>query len=95
MAYVAALGHGPVEDGLARIVELFQRADPARVTYSFTTVQFYSRLHLNLIEEVVQSVVSDDFALGPVARRWLDEDEYLIRRRIHRDMKSALAKSEL
>ncbi|MCZ2343163.1 MAG: hypothetical protein LC104_15425 [Bacteroidales bacterium] len=95
MAYVAALGHGPVEDGLARILELFQNMDPTRVTYSFTTVRFYSRLHLNLIEEVVLSVASDDFALGPVARRWLDEDEYLIRRRIHRDMKTALAGSEL
>ena len=31
--------------------------------------------------------VSDDFALGPGGRKWLDDDEYLVRRRIHADMK--------
>ena len=94
-AYVSAAGHGPVEDGLKRIVELFQRMDPGRVTNAFTTAQFYSRLHINLVEEVVLAAVSDEFALGPVARRWLDEDEYLVRRRVHHDMKVLLHGSGL
>jgi hypothetical protein len=88
--YVAALGQGPAEYGLQRIVELFEKLDPARVTNTFTTSQFYSRLHLNLVEEVVLAVVSDDFILGQAGRRWLDEDEYLVRRRIHADMRRHL-----
>jgi hypothetical protein len=90
-AYVAALGHGPADAGLPRIVELFRKIDRSRVVNSFTTARFYSRFHLNLVEETVLAVVSDDFALGPAGRRWLDEDEYLVRRRIHRDMKRHLA----
>jgi len=90
-AYVAALGQGPAEEGLDRIIELFRRMDPARVVNSFTTSKFYSRFHLNLVEEVVLAVVSDDFALGSAGRRWLEEDEFLVRRRVHADMRRLLA----
>jgi hypothetical protein len=31
--------------------------------------------------------------MGPGARRWMDDDEYLVRRRIHRDHKTLLAKA--
>ncbi len=34
----------------------------------------------------VPALVSDEFALGPTGRKWLDEDEYLIRKRVHADM---------
>jgi hypothetical protein len=90
-AYVAALGHGPADAGLPRIDELFRNMPPAKIENKFTSSKFYSRFHLNLVEDTVLAVVSDDFALGPAGRRWLDEDEYLIRRRIHSDMKRALA----
>jgi len=93
--YVSALGQGPAEFGMPRVIELFQRLDPARVTNTFTTGPYYSRLHLNLVEEVVLAIVSDDFALGQAGRRWLDEDEYLVRRRIHRDMRRHLETSGL
>jgi hypothetical protein len=88
--YIAALGHGPADFGLPRIVEVFHKLDPARITNTFTTGSYYSRLHLNLVEEVVFAIVSDDFAMGQAGRRWLDEDEYLVRRRIHRDMRRHL-----
>lgn len=94
-AYVAAVGQGPADTGLPRIAELFRKMDPAKVANGYTTAPYYSRFHLNLAEEVVLAIVSDDFALGPAARRWLDEDEYLVRRRIHRDMKRHLAGSGL
>ncbi|OWK41881.1 hypothetical protein [Fimbriiglobus ruber] len=94
-AYIAALGHGPAEDGLGRIAELFRYMDPKRVTNTYTTSKFYSRYHLNLVEETILAVVSDDFALGPAGRRWLDEDEFLVRRRVHRDMKARLKQSGL
>ena len=40
-------------------------------------------------------MVNDDFALGPAGRRWLDEDEYLVRRRIHADLRKQLSASGL
>ena len=35
------------------------------------------------------AVVSDDFTLGANARRWLDDDEYLVRRRVHQEYRAA------
>ncbi|MBX9581371.1 MAG: hypothetical protein K2X87_13805 [Gemmataceae bacterium] len=85
-AYVAAIGHGRADAALPRIAELFGRMDPAAVENVWTGSPVYSRLRLGLVEEVVLALVSDDFALGPTARRWLDEDEYVVRRRVHADM---------
>ena len=93
--YIAAVAQGPSESGLNRIAELFRQMDPTRVAVGFSTAPFYSRLHLNIVEEVVLAIASDEFALGPGGRRWLDEDEFLVRRRIHRDMQASLAKSRL
>ena len=42
-------------------------------------------------EAAVLALTREDYAGGSAVRRWLDEDEYLIRRRVHRDMKQALA----
>jgi hypothetical protein len=88
-AYVSALGQGPVDLALNRIVELFQKMGP--IPNTFTTASYYSRLHLAIVEEVVRSLVSDNMALGDQARRWLDDDEFLVRRRIHADMRKVLA----
>jgi hypothetical protein len=94
-AYVTAVGQGPSDTGLPRITELFWKMEPTRVMNTFTTAPYYSRLHLNLIEDVILAVVSDEFALGPAGRKWLDDDEYLVRRRIHADMKRARERSGL
>ena len=83
--YAEALGHAPVDAAMRRIESLFQTM--RRFEDTFTSNRFYARLHLNVIEAVVMSVVTEDFAIGPGARRWLDDDEYLVRRRIHRDHK--------
>lgn len=94
-AYVSALGHGPAESGLPRMLELFRRMEPDRITNTTTTNTCYSRFHLNLVEDVILAVVSDEFALGPAGRRWLDDDEYLVRKRIHADMRRNLTGSGL
>lgn len=87
-AYVSALGQGPVDEALARIEELFQKLQP--LPNAFTTAAHFSRLHLNIVEDVVRSLVSDNMTLGEQARRWLDDDEYLVRRRIHADLRRVL-----
>jgi hypothetical protein len=94
-AYVRAIGQGPAEVGLPRIAELFDRMDPKRITDTSTTAPFFSRFHLTLVEDVILALVSDEFALGPAGRRWLDDDEYLVRRRVHADMKRNLSGSGL
>jgi hypothetical protein len=88
-AYISALGQGPVEEALQRIEELFPHLE--KLPNTFTTSQYYSLLHLQIVEEVIRSLISDNIALGDQARRWLDDDEYLVRRRIHADMKKLLA----
>ncbi len=93
-AYATALSHGPVDEALHRLEELLSKMD--RLPHSYTTTSsHYSRVHLIVIADVVRALVSDDFALGQTARRWLDDDEFLVRRRIHRDMKRMLEKSGL
>ncbi|MCI0699761.1 MAG: hypothetical protein L0241_01575 [Planctomycetia bacterium] len=89
-AYVTALGQGPPERALHSIIELFRKMSPSKITNTWTTAQYYSRFHLNLAEEVIRAVVSEDSALGQSGRKWLDDDEYLVRRRIHADMKRNL-----
>ena len=61
-----------------------------RVTVTGSTNRYFTLKPLQLIDAVVRSVVTEDFALGPSVRGWLDDDEYLIRRRIHRDMTTVL-----
>jgi len=85
-AYVEVLGQAPADFALRRIEELFLKMRRFREGFS-TTQNFLARFHLAIIEAVVMSIVSEDFAIGPGARRWLDDDEYLVRRRIHRDHK--------
>jgi hypothetical protein len=92
-AYATTLGQAPVELGLERIDEMFRTGE--RIPSTWSTSAYYSRYHLNVVEDVVRAVVSDDFALGPTARRWLDDDEYLVRRRIHRDVREHLRKTGL
>jgi hypothetical protein len=85
--YVRALGSGPAEKGLPAITQLLAEMPAGRITNKHTTAPFYSRLHLSVVEEVVWALVSDEFALGPTGRKWLDDDEYLVRKRVHADLR--------
>jgi hypothetical protein len=40
----------------------------------------------------VISIITEDVAVGGKARRWQDEEEIMVRRRIHQDLQSALKK---
>ena len=86
---------GRPKSGMARITELFRKMDEKESPTHRRPHQYYSRFHLNLVEDVIRAIVSDDFALGPGGRKWLDDDEYLVRRRIHADMKRERDRSGL
>jgi hypothetical protein len=86
--YAATLGQAPVEVAQQRLEEVFQKLRGVRDNW--TTNKFYSLSQLKVVEAVVLAVVSDDFTLGSTARRWLDDDEFLVRRRIHQDLRAML-----
>lgn len=96
-AYVAALSYAPVEFALPRIEELFApaRGEGAgrrlpRIVDSMTTTTHFSLFQLKIVEAIVLALVGEEFTDGAENRRWLDEDEFLVRRRIHRDVRAAL-----
>jgi hypothetical protein len=88
-AYASTLGQAPTDVAQKRLEEIFTKVEGVKDT--FTTVRCYYRSHLDVVEAVVLAVVSDDFTMGSQARRWLDDDEFLVRRRIHRDLKAIMA----
>jgi hypothetical protein len=88
VVYAGSLGQLPPADALPRLGELFGRLQ--RVHDTFTVVSHYSVSRLDLIETAVLTLASDDFTLGESGRRWLEDDEYFVRRRIHRDVRAAL-----
>jgi hypothetical protein len=89
-AYAMTVGQAPVEYARRRLDELFEKLTDVRDT--FTTNSYYSQSQIRVVEAVVLAVASDDFTLGSQARRWLDDDEFLVRRRIHRDVRELMAK---
>ena len=88
LAYAEALGFAPLGIAHGRLCEIFERLD--RVAFSGSTNRYFTLKPLQLIDVVVRAVVTDEFALGPAVRGWLDDDEFLIRGRIHRDLAAVL-----
>ena len=89
--YVRALGLTPVGSAVPRVAELFETL--GRITDTFTTNSHYSLSKLDLFEAIAATLAGDDFLLGEAGRRWLEDDEYLVRRRIHRDVRAALGEA--
>jgi hypothetical protein len=88
LAYARTLGHVPVKLALGRFEELFVRLKGLKLASS--TDSHYNLRILQLVETVVRSIVHEDFTLGPSVRGWLDDDEFLVRQRIHRDLKALM-----
>jgi hypothetical protein len=89
--YAATAARAPVADAQRRLEELFARLP---LEEGWTTGYYYSLAKLRLIETTVMAIVADDFTVGGEVRRWLDEDEFLIRQRIHRDLREAMRRAE-
>lgn len=82
-SYTSALGQAPPESAWPRIHELFDRLGQLDVSTQNAALH---QCEMRVLESAVLAVAAKDFATGSRVRRWLDEDEYLIRRRIHADM---------
>jgi cellulose synthase operon protein C len=87
LTYASVLGNLKVPVALGRFTELFQRLKEISVN---GWNSHYTRQPLELIDTVLLAIVSDDFTLGPAIRGWLDDDEYLVRQRIHKDLQELM-----
>ncbi|MFK7768145.1 MAG: hypothetical protein AB8B55_13055 [Mariniblastus sp.] len=93
-AYINCISHAPVESAMGMISELYQgkgkKRELANIKDNMTTSSHFSISQLHLIETTILALVSDEFSLNEESRRWLDEDEFLVRRRIHDDVRNAV-----
>ena len=62
------------------------RATVSTTSDSMSTNSHFCLAVIQLMEAVVLSLASEDLALSEWARRWIEEDEHLLHRRIHRDL---------
>ena len=91
-AYVSALGSAPIEVAVGRMVELFQELEG--LDDPFTSNSHYYTYVFSVVEAAILALVSDDVAVDKSGRRWLDDDEYLVRKRIHADVRIAITTAE-
>ena len=83
-ALARAVGSAPQEFAVATLAKLADRL--AVVTDSFNTNSHVCLSVVAFVESLVLGYASEELAIGERGRQWLDDDEYLIRRRIHKDM---------
>ncbi|HJT79303.1 MAG TPA: hypothetical protein VJ739_19055, partial [Gemmataceae bacterium] len=87
-AYVRSALQGPNDTAQQRVTEILERL---RVHDSWVTGSHFKLSQLIVLDAIVLGAVGDGATLGGEARRLLDEDEYLVRRRIHNDLRAAMA----
>jgi hypothetical protein len=83
--YVSALTHAPMQTVVARLEDFFKSSK--HVCDAMHTTIYYSRAQLGVVEAAVLALVTDGALLSDEGRRWLDEDEHAIRRRVHADVR--------
>jgi cellulose synthase operon protein C len=72
--YAMTLGHAEPNEAIAGFRELLERL-PIHDTPS----------KIRVVESIALAMSSEDFAADTKTRTWLDEDEYAVRSKIHRD----------
>jgi FtsH ternary system-associated peptide len=79
-----AYAYAPLGNALAGITELATHLRD--ITDNFGTNSHYCLSVLHFVESLVLGITSEDLAIGEAGRRFIEDDEHLIRRRLHRDM---------
>jgi hypothetical protein len=83
-ACAEALAQMPQEQAIRGLNRLVQQLP--LITDSFNTNSHFCLSVIQFMDAIVLGYASEDLTLGELGRRWLDEDEYLVRRRIHREL---------
>jgi hypothetical protein len=79
-----ALAHAPVEQALPALARLSEQLP--KVTDSYNTNTHFCLSVVELADALVLGHVGVAQGAGERTRHWLDEDEFLVRRRIHREL---------
>jgi hypothetical protein len=85
-AFARAVSQAPLDYAMAALDRLAERLTV--ITDSFNTNSHVCISVVAFMESLVLGHASDDLAIGDLGRQWLDDDEYLVRRRVHRDMRT-------
>jgi hypothetical protein len=83
VAYASLLGLSPPATAWERISDLCMNLGCLSIPGTVNT--HVHQIELRTFEAAILAVTSTDFSTGGAIRKWLDEDEYVVRRRIHRD----------
>ncbi len=83
-AMASASSHLPLADAIAQLQSLARQLP--QITDSFNTNSHFCLSVLQFMESLVFGFAGDKLSLGELGRKWLAEDEYLIRRRIQIDV---------
>ncbi|MBL9039345.1 MAG: hypothetical protein JNG84_12575, partial [Archangium sp.] len=86
-ATARALGNAATEVALPGLLRLAQQLP--WITDNFNTNDSFCLSVVKFADALVLGHVGDDLTLNETTRRFLEEDEYLVRRRVHRDVASA------
>lgn len=86
-ALALAYAQAPLQQALAGLADLTNHLRD--ISDSYGTNSHYCLSVLNFVESLVLGITSDDLALGEAGRRFVEDDEHLIRRRLHRDLGGA------
>lgn len=88
IAYATAVGYAAPRMILGRLDELFRRLGP--VFAGGACGRYFAHLPLRIVDAAVRAAVGEDFEPSPAIRRWLADEEWQTRRRIHRDLSIVL-----
>jgi len=83
-ALALAYANAPLQEALTGITELSGQLKD--ITDNLGTNSHFCLAVLHFMESLVLGITSDDLALGEAGRRFIEDDEHLIRRRLHRDL---------
>jgi hypothetical protein len=83
-AVAQALSHSSTEVALPGLLRIAQQLP--WMTDSYNTNSHFCLSLVDFADALVLGHVGDDLTLNETTRRFLDEDEYLVRRRVHRDV---------
>jgi len=86
-ALALAYAQAPLGNALGGIAELAERFPD--ITDNLNTNSHYCLSVVHFVESLVLGITSDQLALGEISRRFIEDDEHLIRRRLHRDLRTS------
>lgn len=82
-ALAVAYAHMPLPLALGGLEHL--AAQLPDISDSFNTNSHFCLSVISFMESLILGYAADELALGELGRHWQDEDEYLVRRRIHKE----------